>query len=79
MNGKQEVIISLHITAEDYLDYYKGRAKYVLAQSQDGRKVKFPANALQRFLSHDGVFGFFRLCFDENYKLISIDKIDDKS
>jgi hypothetical protein len=79
VNDKQEVIFSLRISAEDYLNYYKGRAKYVMAQSQDGRKVKFPANALQRFLTHDGVFGRFRLCFDENYKFISIDKIDDKS
>ena len=67
----------MHISADDYLDYYKGKAKYVVTQSHDGRKIKFPADALRRFLTHDGVFGQFRLCFDENHKLMSIEKIGD--
>lgn len=77
MDSKQEVIFSLYISADDYLDYYKGKVKYVLTRSQDGKKVKFPANALQRFLTHEGISGQFRLCFDKNHKLISLEKIGD--
>ncbi|HEY4731772.1 MAG TPA: DUF2835 domain-containing protein [Gammaproteobacteria bacterium] len=75
MNNQREIIFSLNISADDYLEYYKGRAKHVLAQSQDGRSVRFPANALQKFLTHDGVHGRFRLLFDENHKLTGIEKI----
>jgi len=75
VNSNSEVIFSLNISADDYLNYYKGKAKYVIAISQDGRKIKFPANALQVFLTRDGISGRFRLCFDENNKLICIDKI----
>jgi len=78
VTDKQEVIFSLHISADDYLYYYKGKAKYVLTKSRDGRNIKFPADALRRFLTHDGVFGQFRLRFDENHKLISIEKIGDQ-
>lgn len=77
MNSNNEVVFSLNISADDYLYYYKGKAKYVLTISQDGRKIKFPANALQSFLTHEGVSGRFRLRFDANNKLISIDKIGD--
>lgn len=78
MTSRQEVIFSLAISADDYLHYYQGKAKYVLANSQDGRKIKFPAGVLQQFLTHDGVSGRFRLCFDDNNKLISIEKIGDR-
>ena len=77
MNDKHEVIFSLRISADDYLEYYKGKAKYVVTQSRDGRNIKFPADALRRFLTHDGIFGQFRLCFDVHHKLISIERIGD--
>jgi len=38
--------------------------------------IKFPASSLRQFLTHEGVSGRFRLLFDENHKLISIEKID---
>jgi Protein of unknown function (DUF2835) len=78
VNDKQEVIFSLQISADVYREYYKGKARYVLAQSRDGRKIKFPAAVLRQFLTHEGIFGQFRLCFDDNHKLINIEKIGDK-
>lgn len=65
----------LAITAEDYLAYYRGRARAVRARSEDGRNVEFPANNLQKFLTHQGIYGLFEIRFDGNHKLIGIDKI----
>ena len=76
MNNQRELIFSLSISADAYLEYYKGSVKHVLAKSQDGRSVRFPANAIQKFLTHEGVHGRFRMLFDENHKLISIEKIE---
>ena len=77
VGSKQDVTFSLYISANDYLYYYKGKVKYILAVSHDGKRVRFPANALQRFLTHDGISGQFRLCYDEHHKMISIEKIDE--
>jgi len=77
VGSKQDVILSLHISSDDYLYYYKGKAKYILAVSHDGKRVRFPASALQRFLTHKGISGQFRLCYDEHNKMISIEKIHD--
>ena len=62
----------LAIEADNYLPYYQGRARDVIVRSEDGRRVKFPANSLQRFLKHRGIYGLFEIRFDDNHKLIVI-------
>lgn len=66
----------LALTAEKYLEYYKGNAKNIVARSENGRSIKFPANAIQGFLTHEGIFGLFEIQFDKNNKLIKIIKIN---
>lgn len=70
-----EITFVLRITPDDYLRYYQGTARHVVARGHDGRTVRFPAGLLRRFLAHDGVHGRFRLRFDENNKLLSLDRI----
>ena len=65
----------LAITAEDYLAYYQGRARAVKVRSEDGRNIEFPANSLQRYLTHQGIYGLFEIRFDDNHKLIGLDRI----
>lgn len=67
--------IELDIPAEKYLRWYRGTAKEVMATSEDGRRVQFPASCLQRFVSPDGVHGTFVLTYDENFKFVSIEKL----
>ena len=63
---------SLQISAEKYQLYYRGSAKFVKVTATDGRTLKFPANALQKFVSHDGINGQFEIVFDENNRLLSL-------
>ena len=65
----------LSITAEKYLAYYQGKARNIVARSEDNRNIKFPASAIRSFLTHDGIFGLFEIQFDENNKLIKINQI----
>jgi len=66
----------LAISAEEYLAYYQGSAQVVVARSDDNKTIRFPASAIRKFVTRDGVFGSFEISFDENNKLISIQSID---
>ncbi|QFT83431.1 hypothetical protein FIU88_00435 [Halomonas sp. THAF12] len=54
-----DVIIELSHDA--CLAHYEGRAGVVHTRSLDGRSVAFPAEALRRVVTRDGVHGVFRL------------------
>ena len=71
----QGVFFSLAISPEKYLEYYRGAAKAVIVQSEDGRKVQFPAGALQPFVTANGINGRFRLLFDKNHKFLKLEKL----
>lgn len=63
------------LSAEKYLAFYKGKAQSIAVRSTDNKTIKFPANAIRQFLTHDGIFGLFEIEFDENNKLIGINKL----
>lgn len=54
-----DIIIELSHAA--CLAHYEGRAGMVHTLSLDGRSVRFPAEALRRVITRDGVHGVFRL------------------
>ena len=58
----------LNIPAQDYLLYYRGEVKNVLARCADGRTVQFPATLLTPFVSSGGIRGSFVLTCDEGGK-----------
>ena len=70
-----ELTINIHISKEELLKYYQGSAQYVSTSSEDGRIVQFPANRLHPYIGHNGVRGRFRLCYDDQGKLLSFECI----
>ena len=66
---------SLNISAEQYQRYYQGSARSVIVSTEDGRTLKFPANALQQFVTHDGISGHFEIIFDDNHKLNRVQRV----
>lgn len=76
MTETGEVTFVLNISSDEYLRYYQGAARHVVVRGRDGRTIQFPAGLLRRFVSHDGVHGEFRLCFDAGNKLLSLDRIE---
>ena len=71
----KQLTIDLKIPADNYLALYSGAARDVQATTLDGLRVRFPGRILQRFLTHDGVYGRFVIKFDDNNKFIAIEKI----
>jgi hypothetical protein len=57
----------LSISADSYLDYYRGAVQQVFARCPDGLTVQFPAALLQAFVTPAGIHGDFVLtCGDDN-------------
>lgn len=75
-NCLSSIRFRLAISAEEYLAYYQGSAQDVIACSEDNKTIRFPASAIQKFVTHDGIFGDFEITYDENNKLIAIQSID---
>lgn len=71
----QDVIFSLAISAESYLQYYRGTVKSVIVQADDGRRIQFPAEYLKPFIQSNGIRGRFRLVFDKNHKFKKLVKL----
>lgn len=65
----------LDISADKYLDYYRGLAKHVLARCSTGQTVQFPASLLQRHVLQDGVHGEFLLITDANNKSVELRRV----
>ncbi len=66
--------IELALTLEECLAHYEGWAQRVHARSVDGRRVEFPARALRRVVTHEGVHGRFRLHFSAEGRFLEIER-----
>ncbi|MFT6221707.1 MAG: hypothetical protein ACJA0C_001112 [Candidatus Endobugula sp.] len=69
------VNISLSISAEEYLRVYQGSAKKVSTIDSEGKRISFPANILQPYVSHDGIVGAFTIIIDESNRFKKIIKV----
>lgn len=72
---QKRLYFSLSISADDYLAWYQGAAKSVIVQTEEGQRLQFPAGAIQRYLTHDGIYGRFEIVFDASNKLVSVNKV----
>lgn len=70
-----QIIVRLSIDADEYLRVYQGVAQEVIAISEDGRRVRFPAAILRPFVTHDGISGRFAIEFDEAGKFVAIRRV----
>ena len=53
------VVVWIDLSADELLRYYRGEAKNVLAVSEDGRTVRFPASLLRTFVPKTACRGGF--------------------
>jgi hypothetical protein len=67
----------LLISAEQFLDYYRGTVRHVIVRCTTGQTVQFPASLLRRFVSEEGVHGDFVLTCDENHKCVELRRATD--
>jgi len=66
--------VTLHISADAYQRLYRGEARNVVARDSEGRRVQFPALALRRFVTAEGIHGVFLIRVDANHRLVDIQR-----
>lgn len=71
-----EYRFQLDITPEEFLDYYRGTARHVLAEDTNGKAVQFPASLLQKYVMPDGIHGEFVLTCDDHHKAVSLLRLE---
>lgn len=71
----KEITVSLHISREDYLAFYQGQVKDVVATANDGRIIRFPAAILKGMVGHEGIHGKFCIQFDSDNKFSNIKRL----
>lgn len=72
----QIVDVDVAVPAEELLRAYQGAAKNVLVRASDGRRIQFPVKILWPFISHAGIYGRFRIEFDQTGKFHGIERIE---
>jgi hypothetical protein len=72
----ESLTVRLAIPADEFVRIYQGNVRSVVARSDDGRQVKFPAEILRPFVLHQGIYGIFKIHFDEFHKFKSIEKLE---
>ncbi|WP_339339123.1 DUF2835 domain-containing protein [uncultured Oceanicoccus sp.] len=71
----RKVTVDISISADEYVKQYQFSNAVVSTYCRDGRSVRFPANILQRFITHAGVKGSFSIEFDSSGKFTQIHKL----
>ena len=69
------ICIPLSIPTNELLRWYSGGAKDVKAVSVDGRSVRFPADVIRPYVTHEGVFGYFEIRFSASGKFENIRRV----
>ena len=70
-----EFEFTLHLSADEYLQFYEGVAKAIQVQSRCGKIIQFPAEKMREFVLKDGVHGAFVIQLDEKNKFSSIRRL----
>lgn len=71
----RELYFQLNINKQEALRYYQGSANAVVVTTTTGQKLRFPAEHIRGFIGQNGISGQFRIEFDNNNKLIGLERV----
>jgi len=70
-----ELRFRLYLSRDEALRYYSGLARTVVVRAETGQTLSFPAHHIRPFIDAVGVNGVFKISFDNNNKLQSIQRV----
>jgi len=76
MSANQRIRFHLDLSYDQYLAVYQGVAKTVATLANDGRRIVFPAGNIQRYLTKEGIRGYFEMELTAQNKFVGIKKLD---
>jgi len=72
----QIVQFRMAMSPDDFKKFYAGGFKQIQVRATDGRLIRFPADAVRKFVTRDGIRGFFEMEFDDRNKLVEIRRLE---
>lgn len=75
MSANQFIRFNLYLSYDQFLAVYQGIANTVNVRADDGRRIQFPASKIQRFLTKDGIQGYFEMELTPQNKFVAINRI----
>lgn len=75
MAANQLIRFKLYLSYDQFLAVYQGIANTVNVQADDGRRIQFPASKIQRFLTKNGIQGYFEMELTAQNKFVAINRI----
>ena len=75
MSQNQLIRFTLNISADQFLNVYRGVARKISVLADDGRRIEFPASKIHTYLTRDGIQGHFEMELTPANKFIAIRKI----
>ncbi|MDD5215749.1 MAG: DUF2835 domain-containing protein [Methylococcales bacterium] len=75
MKNHHTVRFNLSLSTEDFLRVYQGITKHIITRTDDGQVLKFPAQNIKQFLTHNGIYGYFEMAFSPDHKFIGIKRL----
>jgi len=73
--SNQFIRFQLYLSSDQYLSFYQGVAKTVTVIADDGRRIAFPAGNVRRYLTKDGIQGYFEMELTAQNKFVGIKKL----
>jgi len=68
-----ELEVFINISAKDFLQYYQGLKKNIIAKCDNGKTIQLPANIFRQFvLPNKGVQGKFIITYNHDGSLVNI-------
>ncbi|MCP4748588.1 MAG: DUF2835 domain-containing protein [Desulfobacteraceae bacterium] len=68
-------VIDINLPTDEVLKYYQGIATRVKGYGHTGEYMDLPINIFLNYISHDGIFGTFKITYNDAGKFQSIKKI----
>jgi len=75
MSSNQFIRFNLHLEYDQFLAVYQGVAKNVITVADDGRRIQFPAHNIKRYLTKEGIHGYFQMELTPQNKFVAISRI----
>jgi uncharacterized protein DUF2835 len=70
----KQYFFSMNMAYPDFLPYYQGQASVIVVTTTQGLRIQFPAAHLRKFITPNGICGYFRL-ETKNNKFFSLTKL----
>ena len=68
----KQISLSLQLTSRQVEEYYRGRARHMVAEAADGRIIQLPIKVLHPFISKQGIQGDFLVTTDDENRFVKI-------